>query len=45
MNSETSNEPIDRLFEQFTRPGSPGCALGIMQGGKQGASYEAKYAK
>ena len=34
MSKKTSIEPVDRLFEQFTRPGSPGCALGIMQGGE-----------
>ena len=34
MSRQAANKPVDRLFEHYNRPGSPGCALGVMQGGK-----------
>jgi CubicO group peptidase (beta-lactamase class C family) len=34
MNIQPTNEQVDRIFEEFTRPGSPGCALAVMQGGE-----------
>jgi CubicO group peptidase (beta-lactamase class C family) len=29
-----SNEKVDRLFAQWDKPGSPGCALGVIKDGK-----------
>jgi CubicO group peptidase (beta-lactamase class C family) len=34
MTTSVKPEPVDKLFEPFTQPGSPGCALGVMQGGQ-----------
>ena len=34
MNIQPTKEQVDRIFEEFTRPGSPGCALAVMQGGE-----------
>ncbi|MFC2099474.1 serine hydrolase [Candidatus Bipolaricaulota bacterium] len=34
MIDKTLQKPIDNLFERFTRPGSPGCAIGVMQQGE-----------
>ena len=25
---------VDTIFERYTRPGSPGCALSVIQGGE-----------
>ena len=32
--NQTITDEIDRLFEQFTHDGSPGCALGVMRHGE-----------
>ena len=34
MIATATREKIDALFSQFSQPGSPGCALGIMQDGE-----------
>ena len=34
MTAQAVYEKVDRLFEQFTQPGSPGCALGVMKDGE-----------
>src|SRR5215467_16040672 len=31
---ETSNSAVDAIFADLTKPGSPGCALGIYRDGK-----------
>ena len=28
------NISVDKIFERFARPGVPGCALAVIQGGK-----------
>ena len=28
------NEKVDKLFAQWDKPDSPGCALGVIKGGK-----------
>jgi CubicO group peptidase (beta-lactamase class C family) len=34
MSDQSQREQVDTLFEEFTKPGSPGCALGVLVGGK-----------
>ena len=34
MNVEQANERVDSIFEGYTRPGSPGCAVAVMKGGE-----------
>jgi CubicO group peptidase (beta-lactamase class C family) len=31
---ETSNPAVDAVFDDLTKPGSPGCALGVYRDGK-----------
>jgi CubicO group peptidase (beta-lactamase class C family) len=34
MNIQPTNEAVDKLFERYTRPGSPGCVLAVMKDGQ-----------
>lgn len=34
MNVEPTNERVDAIFERYSKPGSPGCALAVMQDGQ-----------
>lgn len=34
MNVQPTNERVDRIFERYTKPGSPGCALAVMKDGQ-----------
>ncbi len=34
MNIKPTNNDVDRIFETYTKPGSPGCALAVMKGGE-----------
>ncbi|MGD8397228.1 MAG: serine hydrolase domain-containing protein [Anaerolineae bacterium] len=34
MNNQPTNDQVDRLFARYTRPGSPGCALAVLQDGE-----------
>jgi CubicO group peptidase (beta-lactamase class C family) len=34
MNVQPTNDLIDQLFTRYTQPGSPGCALAVMQDGE-----------
>jgi CubicO group peptidase (beta-lactamase class C family) len=33
MNVQPTHDKVDKLFERYTAPGSPGCALAVMQDG------------
>ncbi len=34
MNVQPTNDKIDTIFERYTRPGSPGCALAVIKDGE-----------
>jgi CubicO group peptidase (beta-lactamase class C family) len=34
VNVQPANDLVDRLFERYTRPGSPGCVLAVMKDGE-----------
>ena len=34
MNVQPTNDKVDAIFERYVRPGSPGCALAVMQNGQ-----------
>ena len=34
MNVRPTNDQVDSIFERYTKPGSPGCALAVMKEGK-----------
>jgi CubicO group peptidase (beta-lactamase class C family) len=34
MSVQPTHDRVDALFERYTRPGSPGCALAVMKGGE-----------
>jgi CubicO group peptidase (beta-lactamase class C family) len=34
MNVRPTSDPVGRVFERYTKPGSPGCALAVMKEGK-----------
>jgi CubicO group peptidase (beta-lactamase class C family) len=34
MNVQPTNDQVDKIFERYTKPGSPGCALAVMKDGQ-----------
>ena len=34
MNIQPTNDKVDRIFERYNQPGSPGCALAVIKDGK-----------
>jgi CubicO group peptidase (beta-lactamase class C family) len=34
VNVQPTSDPVDKILERYTRPGSPGCALAVMKDGK-----------
>jgi CubicO group peptidase (beta-lactamase class C family) len=34
MNVRPTHDAVDQIFQRYTQPGSPGCALAVMQGGE-----------
>ena len=34
MNVQPTNDLVDRIFERYTAPGSPGCAVAVIQDGE-----------
>ena len=34
MNVQPTHDLVDKVFEQYVAPGSPGCAVAVMQDGE-----------